>query len=131
MSNSIFQIEKKENYLLLSALQEELSISTNDLGSVINLIDNQSLINLMFDFKKVISCDVSILDFLKKANEVIIKKDGFIVVCNVTDSVKEQIESIESPQEIHASYTFSEAEDYLYMVELEKELGGLDKDIIE
>ncbi len=128
MNSSIFTVEEKENYLYIKALIEDLSISSKDSDETLKDVDNKLVKNIMFDFEKVVNCDATILKFLQKANAVVIEKDGFIVICNVSNAVKEQIESIQSPQEIHASYTFSEAEDYLYMVELEKELGDLDED---
>jgi|SRR5690554_4435568 len=131
MSNTSYQVEEHEKYLLIRILVDKLTaLHTPNLKAKLSELEGQEVKNIIIDLKQVNYCDSSALSFILNANRIAKEKDGSMVICGLQKEVKKLIEISKLDSILNITPSLSEATDYLYMLELEKDLGELDDDVL-
>lgn len=122
-----FEKKKEENYTLVTCGVEKLD-TTNapDLKSEFVLINKGGENCIIIDMSKTRYCDSSGLSALLVANRLCKNSNGSFVIAGVQPAVMKLIEISQLHNVLNITPTANEAVDYLFMDQVEKELGNED-----
>ena len=127
-----FDTNKYDNYILISFNSEKLdSIISPDLKSALVLINKNGERNILMDLSTVKYCDSSGLSALLIGNRLCKEAKGSFIVSGIQPMVKKLLKISQLDSIITETPSLPEAIDYLFMEELEREMGseGLDDEI--
>jgi anti-sigma B factor antagonist len=124
-----FDTNKYDNYTLISFNSEKLdSIISPDLKSALVLINKNGERNILMDLSTVKYCDSSGLSALLIGNRLCKEANGSFIVCGIQPMVKKLLKISQLDSIITETPSLPEAIDYLFMEELEREMGSEDFD---
>lgn len=124
-----FETIKYDNYTLISFQSEKLdSLVAPDLKSEFVHINKQKERNILMDISNVKYCDSSGLSALLIANRICKEAKGSFIICGIQPMVKKLLKISQLDKILIQTPTLLEAIDYLYMEELERNLGGYELD---
>ena len=130
MSNTAYEIEKKDKYTLVRLLEEKFTARiAPDLKTELVLMNSQGIKNIIIDLEKSSYCDSSGLSVILVANRICKENDGCLVICNLQTAVSKLIEISQLSNVLNITPTYEEAVDFLFMDELEKGLGDIDENL--
>lgn len=120
-----YSIDKQEKYVVLSVDEENLnSLIAPKLKSEFVILRNEGVPNLVLDLSKVAFVDSSGLSAILTANRLWDDYGAFILTGIEHESVKKLISISRLESVLTIIPTVSEAVDYIFMDQLEKELKG-------
>jgi len=130
METPVF-IEKKEKYTYIKPQVENLNAAVAPMLKAM-LVDaaNQDEKNFIIDLQAVRFCDSSGLSALLTGNRLANENQGSFIVAAVNPHVMKLIMISQLDSVLKITPTVNEAEDMLYMEELERDL-GIDTDDLE
>jgi anti-anti-sigma factor len=118
-----FEIEKKEKYTLIRSKVDKLDSTVSPLlKSELVLINNDGIRNVIMDLSDTRYCDSSGLSAILVGNRLCKNANGSFIVCNLQDSVKKLITISQLDTILNITPSFTEAEDLLFMEEVERDL---------
>ncbi len=124
-----FNIKKYESYTLISFNTEKLdALLSPDLKAELVLINKNGDKNILIDLTSVKYCDSSGLSALLIGNRVCKDANGSFIICGLQPMVKKLINISQLDNILTIIPTLPEAIDYLFMEELEREMGLEDFD---
>lgn len=124
-----FDTNKYDNYTLISFNSEKLdSIISPDLKSALVLINKNGERNILMDLSTVKYCDSSGLSALLIGKRLCKEANGSFIVCGIQPMVKKLLKISQLDSIITETPSLPEAIDYLFMEELEREMGSEDFD---
>lgn len=124
-----FDTNKYDNYTLITFNSEKLdSIISPDLKSALVLINKNGERNILMDLSTVKYCDSSGLSALLIGNRLCKEANGSFIVCGIQPMVKKLLKISQLDSIITETPSLPEAIDYLFMEELEREMGSEDFD---
>jgi len=130
MSNSAYEIEKKDNFTLITLKEEKFTARiAPDLKTELVLMNSQGVKNIIIDLEASSYCDSSGLSVILVANRICKEKNGCLVICNLQSAVSKLIEISQLSNVLNITPTYEEAVDFLFMDELERGLGGFDENL--
>ena len=116
-------IEPREKYLLITFCNETISQSDlNQLEKFISSARKESYIVL--DFYKIKIADKEMLVSTEQLLQQIIKEDGLIVFANNDEKINSDLAATFNDPDLLILPTVDEAVDYIFMDEIENEIGG-------
>jgi len=120
-----YSIDKQEKYVVLGVDEENLnSLIAPKLKSEFVILRNEGVPNLVLDLSKVAFVDSSGLSAILTANRLWDDYGAFILTGIEHESVKKLISISRLESVLTIIPTVSEAVDYIFMDQLEKELKG-------
>ena len=120
-----YSIDKQEKYVVLSVDEENLnSLIAPKLKSEFVILRNEGVPNLVLNLSKVAFVDSSGLSAILTANRLWDDYGAFILTGIEHESVKKLISISRLESVLTIIPTVSEAVDYIFMDQLEKELKG-------
>ena len=124
-----FTTEKYDNYSLVTAKTEKLdSLLSPELKADFVLINKNGERNIILDLSAVKYCDSSGLSALLIGNRVCTESNGSFIICGVQPIVKKLLKISHLDGILTITPTLLEAVDFLFMEELERDLGSEDFD---
>jgi anti-anti-sigma factor len=115
--------EEKEKYIVLKVAVEKLdSIIAPDLKSEMVTLNKTGVANIIVDLSGVKYCDSSGLSALLVGNRGIRELNGTFVISGLQPMVEKLITISQLDKVLNITPTLSEAEDFMMMEILEKEL---------
>lgn len=130
MSNSAYEIEKKDKFTLIRLKEEKFTARISpDLKTELVLLSSQGVKNIIIDLEESAYCDSSGLSVILVANRICKENNGCLVICNLQTAVSKLIEISQLSNVLNITPTYEEAVDYLFMDELEKGLGDIDEQL--
>lgn len=119
-----FKVEKREKYTSITVSVEKLDGSISpDLKSEFVIANSNGEKNIILDMSATRYCDSSGLSAILVANRLCNSANGSFVICGIQPSVMKLISISQLDTILKITPTFSEAEDLLFMEEVERELG--------
>jgi len=124
-----FDTNKYDNYTLITFNSEKLdSIVSPELKSALVLLNKNEERNILMDLSAVKYCDSSGLSALLIGNRLCKEANGSFIVCGIQPMVKKLLKISQLDSIITETPSLPEAIDYLFMEELEREMGSEDLD---
>jgi anti-sigma B factor antagonist len=122
-----FERNNHEKYVAVASKVEKLD-STNapDLKAVLTLIHKEGVNNVIVDLSASKYCDSSGLSALLVGNRLCKDTSGSFIICGLQPAVQKMIEISRLDSVLSLTPTFSEAEDLLFMEEVERSLSDND-----
>ncbi|MGE0561989.1 MAG: STAS domain-containing protein [Flavobacteriales bacterium] len=121
--------KKYDNYSLVTVSAEKLdSILSPDLKAEFVLINKNGNKNILLDLSAVKYCDSSGLSALLIGNRVCVESNGSFIVCGTQPMVEKLLKISQLDGVLTITPTLPEAIDFLFMEELERDLGSEDFD---
>lgn len=119
-----YSVDKQDKYVVFSVQEENLNafIAPN-LKSEFVILKNEGVINLILDLSAVKYVDSSGLSAILTANRLWGEEGVFVLTGVQSKSVKDLIEISRLENILTIIPTVSESIDYIFMEEIEKELG--------
>jgi anti-anti-sigma factor len=119
-----YSVDKQDKYVVFSVQEENLNafIAPN-LKSEFVILKNEGVINLILDLSAVKYVDSSGLSAILTANRLWGEEGVFVLTGVLSKSVKDLIEISRLENILTIIPTVSESIDYIFMEEIEKELG--------
>lgn len=121
-----FSVDKHEKYVVLRLDESRLTAeNTPGLKSEFILLNTEGYCNIVLDLSLVTACDDSQdLSCLLVGNRICKKANGLFVVTNVAKCIAQLLEMSSINQSLNIVGSLDEAEDLIFMEEIEKELLG-------
>lgn len=124
-----FESAKYDNYTLITFNSEKLdSLVSPELKSALVLINKNGERNILMDLSAVKYCDSSGLSALLIGNRLCKEANGSFILCGIQPMVKKLLKISQLDNIITETPSLPEAIDYLFMEELEREMGSVDLD---
>lgn len=124
-----FTTKKYDNYSLVTITTDKLdAILSPELKADFVLINKQWNKNILLDLSAVKYCDSSGLSALLIGNRVCAASKGSFIVCGIQPMVEKLLKISQLDTIITTTPTLPEAIDFLFMEELERDLGSEDFD---
>lgn len=124
-----FTTKKHDNYSLVTITTDKLdAILSPELKADFVLINKQGDKNILLDLSAVKYCDSSGLSALLIGNRVCKESNGSFIVCGIQPMVEKLLKISQLDSIITTTPTLPEAIDFLFMEELERDLGSQDFD---
>ncbi len=121
--------KKYDNYSLVTVSTEKLdSILSPELKAEFVLINKNGDKNILLDLTSVKYCDSSGLSALLIGNRVCSEANGSFIVCGIQPMVEKLLKISQLDSILTITPTLPEAIDFLFMEELERDLGSEDFD---
>ena len=121
-----FEKVEKEKYTLIKTNTEKLdSTNASELKSELVVINKSGINNIIIDLSNTKYCDSSGLSAVLVANRLCKNSGGTFILCGLQKTVSKLISISQLDKVLTIVPSASEAEDYLFMVEIEK---GFDED---
>jgi anti-sigma B factor antagonist len=118
-----FTIENKEKYVLVSSNKDKLdSTISPELKSHFVMANSEGNKNIVIDLSDTRYCDSSGLSAILVGNRLCTGSNGSFILCGVKDTVMKLIEISQLNSILNIVPTVSEAEDYIFMEEIERGL---------
>lgn len=121
-----FSVDKHEKYVVIRLDESRLTAdNAPGLKSEFILLNTEGYCNIVLDLSMVTACDDSQdLSCLLVGNRICKQANGLFVVTNVADCISELLEMSAVDQSLNIVGNLEEAEDLIFMEEIEKELLG-------
>ena len=130
MSNSAYNIEKKDKFTLITLKDDKFTARiAPDLKTELVLMNSQGVKNIIIDLAQSSYCDSSGLSAILVANRICKENKGCLVICNLKPAVSKLIEISQLSNVLNITPTYEEAVDFLFMDELEKGWGDFDENL--
>lgn len=124
-----FESTKYDNYTLITFNSEKLdSLVSPELKSALVLVNKNGERNILMDLSAVKYCDSLGLSALLIGNRLCKEAQGSFIVCGIQPMVKKLLKISQLDNIITETPSLPEAIDYLFMEELEREMGSEDVD---
>lgn len=124
-----FSTKKYDNYSLITISADKLdAIISPELKADFVLINKKGDKNIILDLSAVKYCDSSGLSALLIGNRVCKESKGSFIVCGIQPMVEKLLKISQLDSIITTTPTLPEAIDFLFMEELERDLGSEDFD---
>ena len=124
-----FTTKKYDNYSLVTVITDKLdALLSPELKADFVLINKEGVKNILLDLSKVKYCDSSGLSALLIGNRVCKESKGSFIVCGIQPMVEKLLKISQLDSIITTTPTLPEAIDFLFMEELERDLGSADFD---
>jgi anti-sigma B factor antagonist len=118
-----FSIEKREKFTLVKTTTEKLdSTLSPELKAHFVLINGEGQKNIILDMSATRYCDSSGLSAVLIANRLCKAANGTFILCGAQESVLKLIQISQLYQVLNIIPTLSEAEDFLFMEEIERDI---------
>lgn len=125
-----YKIDTKEKFSVLSLLDPSLSSNlVPELNELTNTIGATPPKNLVLNFKHVTNWELPIIEQLADAQQRFYDNNTSFVICCLSDSLQNLLDTTEFASLLNMTPTESEAWDIIQMEEIEREL--LDSDDME
>lgn len=125
-----YKIDTKEKFTVLSLLDVNLSSNlVPELNEMIQKLGSNSPKNLVVNLSAVQQWDLSIIELFAQNQEVFYDNNTSFVLCCLSDSLQNALDSTDFGEVMNLTPTESEAWDIVQMEEIEREL--LDSDDME
>lgn len=125
-----YKIDTKEKFTVLSLLDVNLSSNlVPELNEMIQKLGSNSPKNLVVNLSAVQHWDLSIIKLFAQNQEVFYDNNTSFVLCCLSDSLQNALDSTDFGEVMNLTPTESEAWDIVQMEEIEREL--LDSDDME
>jgi anti-anti-sigma factor len=119
-----YSVDKQEKYVVFSVQEENLNaVIAPDLKSEFVILKNEGVTNFILDLSAVKYVDSSGLSAILTANRLWGEAGVFVLAGVQSKSVKDLIEISRLENILTIIPTVSESIDYIFMEEIEKELG--------
>jgi anti-anti-sigma regulatory factor len=121
-----FSVDKHEKYVVIK-LDEKMLTNDNTprLKSEFILLNTEGYCNIVLDLSVVTECsDSQDLSCLLVGDRICKKAKGVFIVTNVAECILQLLEMSNLDQSLHIVQHLAEAEDLIFMEEIEKELLG-------
>ncbi len=119
----LYTLDKQEKYVAIKLHENKLnSVIAPELKSEIIIMNNQGFSNMILDLSETEYCDSSGLSAILVGNRICKNGGGCFVVSGLQDAVKKLISISQLDQVLLITPTLSEAVDYIFMEEIEKNL---------
>ncbi|MBL4715021.1 MAG: STAS domain-containing protein [Bacteroidia bacterium] len=116
-------LDKEDKFTTVRVHNEKLdTLVAPDLKSELVKINAEGVKNVIFDLSEVRYIDSSGLSSILVGNRLCNAVNGTFVLCNLQDAVKKLISISQLDNVLNISGTQEEAQDLIYMEELEKDL---------
>jgi len=121
-----FSVDKHEKYVVLRLDESRLTAdNTPGLKSEFILLNTEGYCNIVLDLSMVTACDdTQDLSCLLVGNRICKKANGLFIVTGITKCISELLEMSSIDQSLNIVGNLGEAEDLIFMEEIEKELLG-------
>lgn len=124
-----FTTKKYDNYSLVTITTDKLdALLSPELKADFVLINKKGDKNILLDLSHVKYCDSSGLSALLIGNRVCSESNGSFIVCGVQPMVEKLLKISQLDGILNITPTLPEAIDFLFMEELERDLGSEDFD---
>lgn len=126
-----FSVDKHEKYVVIRLDETKFTdFNAPGLKSEFILLNTDGYCNIVLDLSEVKSCDDSQdLSCLLVADRLCKKANGLFIVTGVADCITDILRLSSLDQSLHILGSLAEAEDLIFMEEIEKELlGSFDED---
>ena len=119
-----FSIENGDKHKIVTCNIENLNSSVSpELKAELVLLNKKGDKNLVIDINQTKYCDSSGLSAILLANRLCRDSEGTFVLTGVNDQIQKLIEISQLDRVLHITPTLSEAVDFIYMEEIERNLG--------
>ena len=123
-----FTISNKDKYTLVVSNVDKLDTTcAPELKSELVYLNKTNVRNIIIDMGKTRYCDSSGLSALLVANRLCKGVNGTLVICALQEPVMKLVQISQLESVLSITPTMSEAEDLLYMEEIEKDVNKEDK----
>jgi len=121
-----FSVDKHDKYVVIRLDETRLTAdNTPKLKSEFILLNADGYCNIVFDLSLVTACDDSQdLSSLLVGDRICKQAKGLFIVTGVTDCIAQLLEMSSIDQSLNIVDRLEEAEDLIFMEEIEKELLG-------
>ncbi len=120
-----FTLTKKEKYSLIEVGTEKLDGQVSpELKSLLVMENSKGVTNLVLDMSGARYCDSSGLSAVLVGKRLCNGVQGSFILCGVQEPVMKMITISQLDSILSITPTAQEAEDYLFMNEIEKDLGN-------
>jgi len=121
-----FSVDKHEKYVVIKLDESKL---TNDntprLKSEFILLNTEGYCNIVLDLSEVTECnDSQDLSCLLVGDRICKKAKGLFIITHVAECILQLLQMSNLNQSLHIVQQLAEAEDLIFMEEIEKELLG-------
>lgn len=126
-----FSVDKHEKYVVIRLDETRLTAeNTPKIKSEFILLNTEGYCNIVLDMSAVVDCDDSQdLSSLLVGDRICKKANGLFIVTGVTACIAQLLEISSIDQSLNIVGKLDEAEDLIFMEEIEKELlGSFDQD---
>jgi anti-sigma B factor antagonist len=122
-----FSIENGDKHKIVTCNIENLNSSVSpELKAELVLLNKKGDKNLVIDINQTKYCDSSGLSAILLANRLCRDSEGTFVLTGVNDQIQKLIEISQLDRVLHITPTLSEAVDFVYMEEIERNLGEVE-----
>ena len=122
-----FSIESGDKHKIVTCNIENLNSSVSpELKAELVLLNKKGDKNLVIDINQTKYCDSSGLSAILLANRLCRDSEGTFVLTGVNDQIQKLIEISQLDRVLHITPTLSEAVDFVYMEEIERNLGEVE-----
>ena len=122
-----FSIENGDKHKIVTCNIENLNSSVSpELKAELVLLNKKGEKNLVIDINQTKYCDSSGLSAILLANRLCRDSEGTFVLTGVNDQIQKLIEISQLDRVLHITPTLSEAVDFVYMEEIERNLGEVE-----
>lgn len=124
-----FTTKKHDNYSLVTITTDKLdSIISPELKADFVVINKKGDKNILLDLSAVKYCDSSGLSALLIGNRICTESNGSFIICGIQPMVEKLLKISHLDGILTTTPTLPEAIDFLFMEELERDLGSADFD---
>lgn len=122
-----FLIENGDKHKVVTCNIENLNSSVSpELKAELVLLNKKGDKNIVIDINQTKYCDSSGLSAILLANRLCRDSEGTFVLTGVNDQIQKLIEISQLDRVLHITPTLSEAVDFVYMEEIERNLGAVE-----
>ncbi len=119
----IFTLDKQDKYVAIKLHENKLnSLISPELKSEIIIINNQGYNNIILDLQETEYCDSSGLSAILVGNRICKNSGGCFIITGLQETVRKLISISQLDQVLLITPSISEAVDYIFMEEIEKNL---------
>ncbi len=123
-----FSIENGDKHKIVTCNIENLNSSVSpELKAELVLMNKKGDKNIVIDLDQTKYCDSSGLSAILLANRLCRDSEGTFVLTGVSEQIQKLIEISQLDRVLHITPTLSEAVDFVYMEEIERNLGGVEE----
>lgn len=122
-----FSIDSGDKHKIVTSKIENLNSTVSpELKAELVLLSKKGTKNIVFDLNQTKYCDSSGLSAILLANRLCRDSEGTFVLTGVNDQIQKLIEISQLDRVLHITPTLSEAIDFVYMEEIERNLGKVE-----
>jgi anti-sigma B factor antagonist len=119
----IFTLDKQDKYVAIKLHENKLnSLISPELKSEIIILNNQGHNNIILDLQETEYCDSSGLSAILVGNRICKNSGGCFIITGLQEPVRKLISISQLDQVLLITPSMTEAVDYVFMEEIEKNL---------